>query len=150
MNNNKKCKTKGCDNPLTPSPKPGASWVYCKECDRKSARERMRALSAKRKAADIKQAYYTKKEGYIYIITNPNFQGWVKVGCALDVEDRLKTFQTASPHRDYELYWSLWSKDKLGLETKAHDILTEVAERKNEWFHLTPEQAQEILEYSLQ
>jgi len=42
------------------------------------------------------------KEGYVYVITNPAWPDWVKIGMAIDAEDRLNGYQTSSPMRDYE------------------------------------------------
>ena len=33
------------------------------------------------------EAYNKTKEGYVYIITNPAWKGWVKIGMAVDAED---------------------------------------------------------------
>ena len=45
--------------------------------------------------------YKKSKEGQVYVITNPAFEGWVKVGMAVDAIDRLKSYQTSSPFRDF-------------------------------------------------
>jgi len=39
----------------------------------------------------------------VYVLVNPAFPGWCKIGMAVDAEDRLKQYQTSSPYRDYEL-----------------------------------------------
>ena len=36
--------------------------------------------------------YELSREGQVYIITNPNFPEWVKVGMAVDSEDRLNGY----------------------------------------------------------
>lgn len=41
--------------------------------------------------------------GYVYLISNPNFIGFTKIGSAKDAETRLKQYQTGSPFRDYKL-----------------------------------------------
>ena len=85
------------------------------------------------------EKYNTSKEGQVYIITNPNFPEWIKVGMAVDAEDRLNNYQTSSPFRDYELYESWDVSDRREAESEAHKILTECAdERKNEWFKCDP------------
>ena len=67
--------------------------------------------------------YELSKEGQVYIITNPNFQDWVKVGMAVDSEDRLNGYQTSSPFRDYELYKSWAVSDRRSAESEAHTYL---------------------------
>ena len=49
------------------------------------------------------QNYKSSKKGEVYIITNPAFEGWVKVGMAVDAMDRLKGYQTSTPFRDFEI-----------------------------------------------
>jgi len=89
--------------------------------------------------------YELSREGQVYIITNPNFPEWVKVGMAVDSEDRLNGYQTSSPFRDYELF-TCWSvTDRRSAESEAHSLLDKTYERRGEWFNCTPEQAQAAL-----
>ena len=44
--------------------------------------------------------------GEVYIITNPAWEGWIKIGMAVESKDRLKGYQTSSPLRDYKLRYS--------------------------------------------
>ena len=52
------------------------------------------------------EKYNSSKEGQVYIIVNESFPQWIKVGMAVDAEDRLSNYQTSSPYRDYALYHS--------------------------------------------
>ena len=89
--------------------------------------------------------YELSVEGQVYIITNPNFEGWVKVGMAIDSEDRLNGYQTSSPFRDYFLH-SFWAvSDRRQAEATAHAELEKTYERKGEWFKCTPERAKEVI-----
>jgi len=89
--------------------------------------------------------YETSVEGQVYIITNPNFEGWVKVGMAIDSEDRLNGYQTSSPFRDYHLH-SFWDvSNRRSAEAAAHTELEKTYERRGEWFKCTPEQATEVV-----
>jgi len=77
------------------------------------------------------------KEGYVYAVTNPAWPGWVKIGMAVDAEDRLKGYQTSSPLRDYELLCASKSSDKSLSEQKAHLIAQKKAtEFRGEWFKI--------------
>jgi len=89
--------------------------------------------------------YKSNLEGQVYIITNPAWEGWVKVGMAVDAEDRLNSYQTSCPFRDYMLYYSYETKDRRKAESEAHSKLDEKFERRNEWFRCTPEEAIEVL-----
>ena len=89
--------------------------------------------------------YELSVEGQVYIITNPNFEGWVKVGMAIDSQDRLNGYQTSSPFRDYQLH-SFWDvANRRGAEAAAHTELEKTYERRGEWFKCTPEQATEVV-----
>jgi len=85
------------------------------------------------------ERYNSSKEGQVYIIVNESFPEWIKVGMAIDAEDRLSNYQTSSPYRDYALYQSWDVSDRRAAESAAHDILAECSDdRKNEWFKCDP------------
>ena len=85
-------------------------------------------------------------EGYVYVMINPAWEGWVKVGMAVDPSDRCSSFQTSSPHRDYEIYYSKKFKNKSQSETIAHDLLRqESTESCKEWFKLPKTKAVNII-----
>ena len=87
------------------------------------------------------------KEGYVYAISNPAWPDWIKIGMAIDAEDRLNGYQTSSPMRDYKLLHSVSSKDRGKLERVAHKAASLCGERQGEWFKITSEQALVILEH---
>ena len=84
-------------------------------------------------------------EGQVYVITNPNFPDWVKVGMAIDAEDRLNSYQTSSPFRDYVLQYRYDVNDRRKAESQAHTELQKSYERKGEWFKCTPEEARVVV-----
>lgn len=91
--------------------------------------------------------YNSSPEGYVYIITNPSWKGWIKVGKAIDAEDRCKTYQTSSPFRDYKLCYSKFFQDRQKAETKVHSLLRKDAKDiKGEWFKINVNVAQQIIE----
>ena len=86
------------------------------------------------------------KEGYVYVITNPAWPDWVKIGMAIDAQDRCNGYQTSSPHRDYELKYDIETGDRRALEQAAHKEARKVASKtKGEWSKLDVETAIEIL-----
>jgi hypothetical protein len=89
--------------------------------------------------------YETSVEGQVYVITNPNFPDWVKVGMAIDAEDRLNSYQTSSPFRDYVLQYRYDVSDRRKAESQAHTELQKSYERKGEWFKCTPEEARVVV-----
>ena len=78
--------------------------------------------------------YASIKEGFVYVITNPAWKGWIKVGMALDAKDRCKQYQTSSPLRDYKLHYSKFFNNRKTAEKKAHELLNKIFEQKGEWF----------------
>lgn len=89
--------------------------------------------------------YTQSKEGQVYIISNPNFHGWVKVGMAVDAKDRLNNYQTSSPFRDYELNYTFDVEDRRVSEAAAHAALQKRFASRGEWFKCTPRQAWSII-----
>ena len=89
--------------------------------------------------------YENSVEGQVYVIVNPSFPEWVKVGMAIDSEDRLNGYQTSSPFRDYMLNYKWDVNDRRAAESEAHTELQKLYERRSEWFKCTPEQAQEVV-----
>ena len=92
------------------------------------------------------EAYNKTKEGYVYIITNPAWEGWVKIGMAVDADDRGNGYQTSSPFRDYKIEHVVVTNNRRAAEAEAHKLANKIArEVRGEWFKLDIEQAKIIL-----
>ena len=91
------------------------------------------------------EKYESSVEGQVYVITNPNFPDWVKVGMAIDAEDRLNNYQTSSPFRDYVLQYYYDVNNRREAESQAHTELQKSYERRGEWFKCTPEEARVVV-----
>ena len=93
------------------------------------------------------KGYETTDEGYVYIITNPCWEGWLKIGMAIDAEDRCNGYQTSSPHRDYKLLYARKFKNRRIAEKKTINKLKKIVKEYNgEWFKTDRNTAQEIIE----
>lgn len=89
--------------------------------------------------------------GEVYIITNPAYPAWVKVGLASEsAEDRLRSYQTGDPFRSYQLDYSWRVGDCRAAEKSAHAILSAEYKRKNEWFQCGVEQARLLIEGTME
>ncbi len=116
----------------------------CKECfDTRRIERRFKNgeyrsyILAKLLGNKNEEAFNKIKDGYVYIISNPAWRGWYKVGMAVSAEDRCKGFQTSSPLRDYLLEYKIYSKDKRKAEDLAHKQLTKLTTHvSGEWFKL--------------
>ena len=79
--------------------------------------------------------YTTVKEGYVYIVSNPAWEGWFKVGMALDAYDRCAGYQTSSPFRDYIVEYAKYFSDRKEAEKLTHSQLkTTNIKHSSEWF----------------
>ena len=95
---------------------------------------RTRVQYINKKVLDL---YNKPKEGDVYVIANKAWDGWVKIGMAVDAEDRLNSYQTSSPHRDYVLIHKEFFHDRRRAEAQAHKEASKIAEEHNsEWFKL--------------
>ena len=77
------------------------------------------------------------KEGEVYAIVNDAWLGWVKVGKAVNADDRCNGYQTSSPFRDYRIIARLETDNRHSKEAEMHKIFQHFAdERKGEWFKI--------------
>jgi hypothetical protein len=83
--------------------------------------------------------------GYLYVITNPAWPGFVKIGRSTNVTSRHRTYQTASPHRDYQLYYARWFPDVCGAERSLARIYPG-HKANGEWHLLHPEDASNLID----
>ena len=91
------------------------------------------------------------KEGYVYIISNSNFPSYYKVGVTNDIKARLRTYQTASPLRNYRIEYYVHHPDCYGAEKQISEKLKYFAtEIKNEWFKCDLELVKGRVEESLE
>ncbi len=81
--------------------------------------------------------YVNSVEGEVYVISNPAWDNWYKIGKAVDSRDRWNSYQTSSPHRDYVLITSKRVKNRGIAERMAHSLADGLCkERANEWFYI--------------
>lgn len=88
------------------------------------------------------------KTGYVYIIYNQAFEGWFKVGCAVDALDRLKSYQTGCPLRDYKVAHYEYFDDREAAERDVHALLKshqKLVQYKNEWFMIDPSVIRKVI-----
>jgi len=93
------------------------------------------------------EGYENSTEGSVYIISNPAWQGWYKVGMAVDAWDRCASFQTSSPFRDYKVEYCKHFKDRRSAEKQVHSLLLDLhIPNKGEWFQATVEQLKQQIQ----
>jgi len=93
------------------------------------------------------EGYNKSTDGHVYIISNPCWDGWFKVGMAVDPEDRCNSYQTSSPFRDYKLCYNKYFKDRRSAEQMAHKKLKKSSLKyKGEWFKVSIKEAIKTIE----
>jgi predicted GIY-YIG superfamily endonuclease len=89
--------------------------------------------------------------GYLYIITNDAFEGWVKIGTTENLTKRLHTYQTGDPFRRYRIVYSICHPKFRQAEEKLKETMKYFAlERKNEWYKVDLNMAKSRLDEQLE
>lgn len=86
----------------------------------------------------------TITEGFVYIVTNPAFPGYVKVGNAIDVYKRLNSYQTSDPHRKFKIEHYMFFHDRRMAEKLMHKILA-LFSASGEWFKIDTDTVIDIM-----
>lgn len=89
-------------------------------------------------------------QGEVYIIVNDAWPDWVKVGKAVNSDDRLNGYQTSAPFRDYRVVAKLLTDDRHNKEKEMHKVFEHFAEdRKGEWFKISRVTAIKLFNYQI-
>ena len=82
------------------------------------------------------EGYEKSNVGHVYIVSNPAWEGWYKVGMAVDADDRCRSYQTSSPMRDFKLEYFKFFDDRRNAENIVHlKLSTTDYEKRGEWFN---------------
>jgi len=88
--------------------------------------------------------------GYIYVIVNPAYNGWVKIGRTESVERRISSFNTSSPFRDFKAMFSIYCEETRDIEEGVHHKLRESGViSSHEWFMLSVTESIKIIEETI-
>lgn len=91
-----------------------------------------------------------QNEGYVYIISNKNFPGFLKIGITNNISKRLSSYQTSSPLRNYKLEYYVKHPNPKMAEKQIHDTLKYFAtNQRKEWFEVELSIAKAQLDASL-
>lgn len=106
---------------------------------------------ANRSNGSVEYGIMDKKQGYVYILTNPSFrEDWVKIGkSSRPVDVRSKELDNTAVPMPFEIYATIKTSKYNEVEKNVHrqiDRLTDLRIRQNrEFFNVKPEKALEIL-----
>lgn len=85
------------------------------------------------------------KEGFIYLVTHPCFEGWVKAGMTIDYELRLGTYNVADPLSRYEMVAIKWVDNRREAEMQLLEALgLSASEVRGEWMRIESDSAMAI------
>ena len=89
--------------------------------------------------------------GYLYIIENDAFPGWVKIGTTGNLKKRLQTYQTGTPFRNYRIVYSLERPEYKLAERRLRETMEPFSlDRKNEWYKIDLQMAKSRLDEVLE
>lgn len=91
----------------------------CKDCKRESNRI---SNPIHNKKNNPQQKNRSQKLPLTYVISNPAWLGWVKVGFAVNFYSRLSSYNTSSPLKDYYEVYRIESQYAKELEELYHKI----------------------------
>jgi predicted GIY-YIG superfamily endonuclease len=75
------------------------------------------------------------KEGYLYIISNPAYPGFYKIGVTEDIKSRLHVYQTSDPKRKFKVEFHIFHPDCYQAEKNIKEMMNYFAlSQRNEWF----------------
>jgi len=86
-----------------------------------------------------------KGGGYLYVITNPAWPSFVKIGRSVNITSRIKTYQTGDPYRGYELYYYRYFMDVCQAE-RTLARLYGGAKWAGEWYQMHKEDAANLID----
>ena len=82
------------------------------------------------------------KKGFVYCITNPSFEGWVKVGKTVSIKPRLCSFNGSTPYKNFKEEYKKEFENYTRAEYFILCKLNQVSEQASgEWFKINLEKA---------
>lgn len=103
-------------------------------------------LRHKEELSKLNNSQVNVVEGFVYIITHPLINE-VKIGSAIDYEQRLRQYQTGDPFRRYKIEYALYFTEAEKNEKLVHSLLEEFRVKESkEWFNVTVEHAKAVIE----
>ena len=90
-------------------------------------------------------------EGFIYVIANPSWPNWTKIGVSRNLSNRLMSYNTCVPHDEFKFkYYHFREHNKsTELEQKIHrDLRSDISieHGHGEWYHISIDKAKNIVD----
>lgn len=107
---------------------------YAKKLAGLSLLKLLKSREEETKVETVKKTSFGIKEGFIYMISNPAFPGFLKIGMTTDVHNRLSAYQTYDPLKRYKIEMYKFVEDRRAYESS---LLGEFGDAvsNGEWLH---------------
>ena len=93
----------------------------------------------------VKGEQTSAKEGFIYLVEHPMFEGWVKAGMAFDYELRIATYNVSDPLSRFKLTRVKWVPHRRNAEKELLEAMSLVSTMsQGEWFKIDSEAAYSV------
>lgn len=87
------------------------------------------------------------EEGFVYLLSNPVWNGWVKIGMTTDYESRLSTYNMYDPTSSYSFIDIKWTNDRKYAEKHLKNVFLIHSDAvKGEWFKITLDNAKVLMQ----
>jgi len=87
------------------------------------------------------------KSGIVYVLKNEAMPGYVKIGMAKDLKERMASLDTCGVPLPFELFYARRVPDAAFTESRLHSVFAEARIRKSrEFFKVLPERVKAALE----
>jgi hypothetical protein len=96
---------------------------------------------------DVADRWYHPTSGsFVYVITNPAWPNYCKVGYTTNLRSRLTDYNVADPNKAYRYAAYFSVSDLRSAEDQAHSILSSFRVAGTEWFNIPAEDAVRLLD----
>jgi hypothetical protein len=90
----------------------------------------------------------TEEQGFVYLIKNPAFEGWVKCGMTIDCGDRLKSYNGYDPTSRFSFIATKEVANRRNAERHLlHETSLKASLQNGEWFKIDERICIEILKW---
>jgi len=103
------------------------------------------AVRAQARTGNAKETRRNRGGGYLYVITNPAWPSYCKIGRTTNINSRLRTYQTGDPNRGYILHYCRFFNDVYHAEREMVQIFRG-AQPLGEWYQIHAEDAANLID----
>jgi len=119
----------------------GKPFGYCKPCakeyqDEYKSKQREHTPEELAYAKEYAQKMKDKHGEFVYLVSSPTFEGYVKIGRTTQPDKRLIGYNTHTPFKDFH-FLRVYKVDKsYEAEADLLEIMAHVCPSQGEWFHI--------------